>query len=45
MWQKINRDRILKLVYSEAATQAAIAALAEYEQFGCPGVPTWVIDG
>jgi 2-hydroxychromene-2-carboxylate isomerase len=41
----LNGDRILELAYGEAAKQAAIEALAEYEQFGCPGVPTWVVEG
>ncbi|MEH1868516.1 MAG: hypothetical protein V7K69_26450 [Nostoc sp.] len=37
----LNGDRILELIYREAA----VAALAEYEQFGCPGIPTWVVNG
>ncbi|MCC5659738.1 DsbA family protein [Nostoc sp. XA010] len=41
----LNSDRILELIYGEAAKEAAVAALAEYEQFGCPGVPTWVVEG
>ncbi|WP_242064840.1 DsbA family protein [Nostoc sp. FACHB-133] len=41
----LNGDRILELIYGEAAKQAAVAALAEYEKFGCPGVPTWVVEG
>ncbi|MEH2305707.1 2-hydroxychromene-2-carboxylate isomerase [Nostoc sp.] len=41
----LNGDRILELIYGEAAKLAAVAALAEYEQFGCPGVPTWVVEG
>jgi 2-hydroxychromene-2-carboxylate isomerase len=41
----LDGDRILKLIHGEAAKQAAQAALAEYEQFGCPGVPTWIVEG
>jgi 2-hydroxychromene-2-carboxylate isomerase len=41
----LDGDHILKLIHGEAAKQAAQAALAEYEQFGCPGVPTWIVEG
>lgn len=41
----LNGDRILELIHGEAVKLAAVAALAEYEQFGCPGVPTWVVEG
>jgi 2-hydroxychromene-2-carboxylate isomerase len=41
----LNGDEILELVHGEAAKQAAMKALEEYEQFACPGVPTWVIEG
>ncbi|BAY76280.1 DSBA oxidoreductase [Nostoc linckia NIES-25] len=41
----LNGDRILELAHGEAAKQAAIEALAEYDRFGCPGVPTWVVEG
>ncbi|MCC5649069.1 DsbA family protein [Nostoc sp. XA013] len=41
----MNGDRILELIHKEAAKLAAVTALAEYEQFGCPGVPTWVVNG
>ncbi|WP_262985868.1 DsbA family protein [Nostoc sp. 'Peltigera membranacea cyanobiont' 232] len=41
----LNGDRILELIHGEAAKEAAVAALAKYEQFGCPGVPTWVVEG
>ncbi|MEH2349126.1 MAG: hypothetical protein V7K55_14140 [Nostoc sp.] len=36
---------MLELIHREAAKLAAVAALTEYEQFGCPGVPTWVVEG
>ncbi|MBH8565113.1 DsbA family protein [Nostoc sp. CENA67] len=41
----LNGDQILELAYGEAARQAAVAALEEYERFRCPGVPTWVVEG
>lgn len=41
----LNGEQILELAHGEAAKQAAIEALEEYEQFSCPGVPTWVIEG
>ncbi|MEH2071077.1 MAG: DsbA family protein [Nostoc sp.] len=41
----LNGDRILELAHGEAAGLAAVEALAEYEQFACPGVPTWVVEG
>ncbi len=41
----LNGDRILELAHGEAAKQAAVEALAEYDQFACPGVPTWVVEG
>ncbi|BAZ53628.1 DSBA oxidoreductase [Nostoc sp. NIES-4103] len=41
----LNGDQILELAYGEAARQASVAALEEYERFRCPGVPTWVVAG
>ncbi|BDA74706.1 DSBA oxidoreductase [Calothrix sp. PCC 7716] len=41
----LNAQQILKLAYGEAAKQTALEALEEYENFGCPGVPTWVVEG
>jgi 2-hydroxychromene-2-carboxylate isomerase len=41
----LKGDRTLELIHKEVAKQVAVAALAEYEQFGYPGVPTWVVNG
>ena len=41
----LNGDKILELAKGEEAQKAAIKALEEYEKIGCPGVPTWVIEG